>query len=173
MYPPLYVAAGALLSAARGRGFFGAEQGLWLLATWHAVASLCSFPDQMGYFNEAIGGSSRGIFWANDASLDAGQNLPRLARYLAKRGNPPVKLLYQGTDVPERYGINQALFSQQEWDGHPSAGIYAVSSYPLVYGQLAARTNPLHLDWLNKLTPVTVIGNSIWVYEFRERTRAK
>lgn len=173
MYPPLYVAAGALLREIRNRKRRFAERALWALAVWHAMASLAVFPDQMGYFNEAVGGSSRGIFWAVDASLDAGQNLPRLARYLAQRGNPPVKLLYQGTDVPERYGIKTAFFSQAEWDGLPTPGLYAISSMPLAYGQLTARQNPQHLDWLNKLTPATVIGNSIWVYEIRDRRTTK
>lgn len=165
MYPPLYAAAGVLVQEALRAKHKALAWGPSLLLAWHGIASLLSFPDQMGYFNELVGGSKRGIFVANDASLDAGQNLPRLARYLRSRGNPVVKLYYQGTDDPSRYGISYQLVTQAEWDSATVPGLYAISSYPLVYGQIAARENPKHRDWLNQRMPVAIIGNSIWIYE--------
>jgi 4-amino-4-deoxy-L-arabinose transferase-like glycosyltransferase len=166
MYPPICVAAAALFRQRIWRsGWF--KPALWALAMWHVTACLRVFPDEMGYFNELVGGSERGIFIANDASLDAGQNLPRLARYLRARGNPKVKLYYQGTDDPSRYGIVYEPVSRAEWDSASTPGLYAISSYPLAYGQLVARENSNHRDWLRVLTPQRIIGNSIWIYEIR------
>lgn len=165
MYPWLCAASGALLHTSILPRRTAVSVAVWGIAAWHALSALSSFPDEMGYFNPLVGGSKRGIFVANDASLDAGQNLPRLARYLQSRGNPPVKLYYQGTDDPARYGIRHQPLTQFEWDTASVPGLYAISSYPLAYGQRTARQDPNHRDWLNRLKPVTVIGNSIWVYE--------
>lgn len=172
MYPLLAVAAGAVLVEVRAR--FGAaaprvEAALFLLAGLHVVSTLRSYPDELGYFNELVGGSARGIYVSNDASLDAGQNLPRLARYLRTLGNPPVRLLYQGVDDPQRYGIRTLPVGQGGWDGELAPGLYAISSYPLSYGQLGHRENPARRDWLTTMTPKAIIGNSIWVYEVPPR----
>lgn len=164
MYPPVCAAAGALLSLEVARKNW-IKAGLWGLAAWHAFSCIRVFPDEMGYFNEFVGGSKRGIFVANDASLDAGQNLPRLARYLRSRGNPQIKLYYQGTDDPSRYGIVSQPVTQAEWDAANLPGLYAISSYPLAYGQLTSREDPKHRNWLSVHAPKQVIGNSIWIYE--------
>lgn len=169
MYPPIYVCMGWV--AAR----VVAHAQPWPLVVaiglllHHVSSSIRLFPDEMAYYNELVGGPAGGIYVSNDASLDAGQNLPRLARYLKRRGNPVVKLRYQGTDVPQRYGIRSAPLTQAEWDGRLEPGLYAISSYALVYGRLEARERPGHLDWLDKLRPRAVIGYSIYVYEVPER----
>jgi len=170
MYPPLYVSIGwAVSRIAPGPHRPWALAIVGLLGLHHVTASLRLFPDEMAYFNELVGGPARGIYVSNDASLDAGQNLPRLAHYLRRRGNPPIKLRYQGTDSPERYGIRSAPISPAEWDGQLQPGLYAVSSYSLVYGMLEARQRPQHLDWLSTLHPKAVIGHAIYVYDVPAR----
>jgi hypothetical protein len=109
MYPALYVAIGWVASRV-----VAAAQPWPLVAAigfllHHISSSIRLFPDEMAYYNELVGGPARGIYVSNDASLDAGQHLPRLARYLKRRGNPTIKLRYQGTDVAERYGIRHQL----------------------------------------------------------------
>ena len=167
MYPPLYVCIGWVASriVLGGRAWPIALAGLCLLH--HVTGTLRIFPDEMAYFNEFVGGPARGIHVSNDASLDAGQNLPRLARYLRRRGNPAIKLRYQGTDDPTRYGLRSSPVSQADWDGPPAPGLYAVSSYALVYGMLEARHRPEHQDWLNTMKPGAIIGHSIYVYDVR------
>lgn len=167
MYPPLYVCIGWVVMRiiSSGHAWSIALAGLFLLH--HVTTSVRIFPDEMAYFNELVGGSPGGIHVSNDASLDAGQNLPRLARYLRERGNPPIKIRYQGTDDPTRYGLRSAPLSQEEWDGRRAPGLYAVSSYALVYGMLEAKHRPEHLAWLKTLKPSAVIGHSIYVYEVR------
>lgn len=144
---------------------------LVVLIGWHVIGSLRTFPDEMAYFNEFVGGPSRGIFVSNDASLDAGQNLPRLARYLRTRGNPQVFLRYHGTDHPARHGIRSLPLSAQQWD-KPTPGLYVIATYPLVYGQLESRERPEHLDWLNRLTPTAKVGFAYYVYDLRRQRSA-
>jgi hypothetical protein len=139
--------------------------GLMLLHIYR-VAKI--FPDEMAYFNEFIGSPTDGIFWVNDASIDAGQNLPRLSAYLRERGNPKVRMLYQGQDNPDNYGIKREVVSQSDWDGPPSPGLYAISANWLVYGQLESQEKPSkHNNWLTSYTPIKTIGGSIWIYEFK------
>jgi len=165
MYPLLYVCIGWVISRLATHISPGLAVALGLLGLHHVTTSLRMFPDEMAYFNELVGGSTRGIHVSNDASLDAGQNLPRLARYLRQHGNPTIKLRYQGTDSPERHGIRSTPISQEEWDGRLHPGLYAVSSYALVYGMLEAQKRPQHLDWLRFMRPKAIIGHSIYVYE--------
>jgi hypothetical protein len=169
MYPPLYVCIGWLAGRVIAQAKPWPTLLVAALVAHHVTQSLGIFPDEMAYFNQLWGGPGRGIRLSNDASLDAGQHLPRLARYLQRRGNPPIKLHYQGTDVPERYGIRSAPLSQAEWDGQLEPGLYAISSYRLVYGMLEARQRPAHLDWLGQLEPKVILGHSIYVYEIPSR----
>jgi hypothetical protein len=169
VYPPLYVCMGWVAARVVARAQVWPLVVLGALLVHHVTSSIRHFPDEMAYFNELVGGSARGIYVSNDASLDAGQNLPRLARYLRSRGNPPIKLRYQGTDTPQRYGIVSSPLSQAEWDGQLQPGLYAISSYHLVYGMLQARQRPAHLDWLREMRPTTIIGHSIYVYDVPSR----
>ena len=165
VYPLLYVAFGGL-------GKLAMEQGARLprvlmagLTLLHLASSLRTHPDQMAYFHELVGGPEQGVLWVNDASLDAGQNLPRLAAYLRARGNPVVKLGNFGMDVPEHYGIRWRPVPQAEWDCTPLPGLYVLSTQALIYGQLEARSRA-HQDWLKKYQPIATIGGSYFIYEF-------
>ena len=141
---------------------------LSFLMLMHVYRVVKIFPDEMAYFNEFVGAPTDGIFWANDASIDAGQNLPRLSSYLRQIGNPKVRMLYQGQDNPDNYGIKREVVSQSDWDGPPSPGLYAISANWLVYGQLESKEKPdKHINWLTNYTPIKTIGGSIWVYEFK------
>lgn len=167
--PFFYVASGYLFKKFSKSEYKLASKFLWICIFIHVWCCASIFPDEMAYFNEFIGGPNQGILWTNDASIDAGQNLPRLAAYLRSRGNPPIRILYQGVDSPEYYGIKKEVASQTDWDGNPRPGLYAVSANWLVYGQLDSRerTTPPHKDWLKTFKPIKQIGGSIWIYEFK------
>ena len=165
VYPLLYVAFGGLGKLALERVSLTPRMLLAGLALLHAASSLRTHPDQMAYFHELIGGPEQGILWLNDASIDAGQNLPRLAAYLRGRGNPVVKMTNFGEDVPEYYGIRRLPIPMAEWDGTPLPGLYVLSTQTLVYGQLEARERA-HQDWLKTYRPIATIGGSYFIYEF-------
>jgi 4-amino-4-deoxy-L-arabinose transferase-like glycosyltransferase len=94
----------------RGKRAFAAV-GLVALLAWHAGESLWIAPNYLAYFNEIVGGPSQGYRHLVDSSLDWGQDLPTLKRWLDRNGlqggnHPPVYLSYFGTALPSFYGID-------------------------------------------------------------------
>lgn len=62
------------------------------------------FPDYIAYFNPLAGGPAQGYRHLVDSSLDWGQDLPGLARYLSRhRVTGPIYLSYFGTASPDYY----------------------------------------------------------------------
>ncbi len=109
LYPILFIAAGALGSWAASAG--RAARGLVaVLVVGQAAASLSVAPHYLAFFNTIAGGSSNGYRHLVDSSLDWGQDLPGLARWLHSdaeaRSGTPVYLAYFGTGYPPYYGIH-------------------------------------------------------------------
>lgn len=85
----------------------------WLIAgllAWHTGEAVWIYPDFIPYFNQLIGGPSRGYRHLVDNNLDWGQDLPGLAKWLeeqnlAHQSKVPVYLEYVGTGLPSHYGI--------------------------------------------------------------------
>ena len=77
---------------------------------WHIAESVTIRPDYLAYFNQLAGGPSQGYRHLADSSLDWGQDLPTLKRWLDREGlqHPgaaTVYLSYFGTARPDYYGI--------------------------------------------------------------------
>jgi len=124
-----------------------AVAGVITLGGWHAVESLRVRPHYLAYFNQVVGGPSRGYLHLVDSSLDWGQDLPALKSWVDHNIHPgadaePVYLSYFGTARPEHFGIRAeplpGLIDQRRViTGAPlRAGIYAISATMLqgVYG---------------------------------------
>jgi hypothetical protein len=105
LYPVFFIAAGALgawLTAGR-RWRAAVVAGLLV---WHAGESVRIFPYHLSYFNALAGGPANGWRHLVDSSLDWGQDLPALKKWLdANAGRDPVYLAYFGTGNPGYYGI--------------------------------------------------------------------
>jgi hypothetical protein len=103
---PYWILLGAAAAAmvARWRG------GLALLAAivvLHAVPTLSvARRGYLTYFNALAGGPEGGHRFLADSNLDWGQDLPRLAAWMQRRGIPRIQLGYFGADDPDRYGID-------------------------------------------------------------------
>lgn len=96
---------------ARSRSIRIAAALLVVALTWHAVESLRTAPDYLAYFNPLDGGPAKAYRHLVDSSLDWGQDLPGLKRWLDREGlqgtsHAPVYLSYFGTARPEHYGID-------------------------------------------------------------------
>jgi tetratricopeptide (TPR) repeat protein len=159
IYPVLFIFAGRAV--------------IWLrsprpLAGWAALsaaglfigASLSVWPDYLAYFNYAAGGPADGYKHLVDSSLDWGQDLPGLRRWLDRQmgaagkraaagSRPPVYLAYFGTGSPGFYGIRaRTLMRYPGWDApwaSPlSGGIYCIS---------ATLLQQFHLMPVSKWTP--------------------
>jgi hypothetical protein len=82
---------------------------------WLAGDTLTAFPNYLSYFNRIAGGSHNGYHHLVDSSLDWGQELPNLKRWLDaniyRLANPPkVYVSYFGSTPPSTYG-----FSNVSW----------------------------------------------------------
>jgi hypothetical protein len=147
-YPVLYIAFGALGAWIVSRRWLliGALAGL---LGWHVVSTARIAPHFIAYFNELGGGPDQGYRHLVDSSLDWGQDLPGLKKWLvANAGKEPVFLSYFGTGEPAYYDLDAHRLHFLNGFKFPvtytplSAGVYAVSATILqqVY-------SPMHGPW--------------------------
>jgi hypothetical protein len=141
VYPPTFILAGAAglwFSTAAGRG---RRVGVILLLFVAAfvVESLTTWPHYLAYFNVFAGGPSHGYRHLVDSSLDWGQDLPELRKWLEDHGLPsrdkPVYLAYFGSASVQYYGISAyplPCVLAQSWPTGPPptrpGGVYCISA---------------------------------------------
>jgi hypothetical protein len=136
-YPLMFILCGAAGSWFRPRHKVATV--LILLAVVELIIeSVAIYPHYLAYFNQLAGGPRHGYRHLVDSSLDWGQDLPGLKRWLTERptavaGDRPVYLSYFGTGSPEYYGIEASrLPGYMDWRRremvaiHP--GTYCVSA---------------------------------------------
>jgi hypothetical protein len=117
-YAPLFVLCGAAAywlqdglgrgragpSAIRGRGRRAAGWILACLVIGYAAETFGRFPNYLAYFNAIAGGPAHGYQHLIDSSLDWGQDLPGVQRYLDQhRPASPSYLAYFGVGSPKYY----------------------------------------------------------------------
>ncbi len=102
IYPFLLVVAGASAwsLARRNRWCAGLAAAILL---FHGISSLRSYPDYLPYSNEFWGGSSHTYLHLSDSSVDAGQGLKEVRRYLAERQITDCWFAYVNPMVPLDY----------------------------------------------------------------------
>jgi hypothetical protein len=119
-YPVMYILAGSAISwlgyvaertpTKRWLNWLG--KGLLLGSLgWLMVESLSTWPNYLAYFNQVVGGPRHGYKHLVDSSLDWGQDLPALKKWLEARGMTNERVLnlylsYFGTGEPIYYGID-------------------------------------------------------------------
>ncbi|MDO8539568.1 MAG: glycosyltransferase family 39 protein [Opitutaceae bacterium] len=105
IYPVIFIGAGVV-----GPWLFRrriAAVGIGLLLGWHVCAAAWIAPYFLAYFNPVAGGPQNGWRHLVDSSLDWGQDLPGLKKWLDRHaGNEPVFLSYFGTGQPGYYKID-------------------------------------------------------------------
>jgi 4-amino-4-deoxy-L-arabinose transferase-like glycosyltransferase len=137
-YPILFILLGGIAAP-------GVLTGIWKLAVpatlvaGQLVANIRSAPHYLAFFNSLAGGPSNGWRLLVDSSLDWGQDLPGLKRWLdANAGNEPVFLSYFGSGEPDYYGVRAGRlpfvngFKQQQPYVRLQPGIFAISATMLV-----------------------------------------
>ncbi len=156
-YPPMLIFAGAsalwLTSKVPDSKRVASWLPSWLAARrWPAPAyavfvclglfaaeSLWCWPNYLAYFNQIAGGPSSGYRHLVDSSLDWGQDLPALSRWLAQdartgSANGTTYLSYFGVANPAYYGVRATLLPC--YPGRPAppipetlqAGTYCISA---------------------------------------------
>ncbi len=137
---------------------------LSVLAVMLVTESAIAYPHYLAFFNLPSGGSDYGRHYLVDSSLDWGQDLKGLARYVEKENTGEICLAYFGMDSPEYRGIpNRPL---QPSDSPESLDcIAAVSATYLAGMYLPGGGN---YNWLHNREPVARIGHSIYLYDLRK-----
>lgn len=106
-YPVLFILIGGVPLL-----FASAKRLGWILlsvcAAWHVGESFTIRPHYLAYFNPLVGGPQRGYWHLVDSSLDWGQDIPGLSRWLQSHRAPgePVYLEYFGMGDPTYEGID-------------------------------------------------------------------
>lgn len=130
-----------------------------------ALESLWIHPHYLAFFNVAAGGPSNGPRLFLDSNLDWGQDVTTLARELARRGNPSVRLALFAVEDPSHYGVHgQPLRGCQ-----PVSGLVAISANVRL-GLYSAQGSfvppkPGCYAWLDAYEPVARPGWSIFLYD--------
>jgi hypothetical protein len=121
LYPVLYVGAGAVALGFHRRWLVIATA---VLLAWHAGESLAIRPHYLAYFNPLRGGPKQAYQYFVDSSLDWGQDLPGLKRWLeAHARGESIFLSYFGSGSPQDEGITATRLA----DGNPNQGLRPVA----------------------------------------------
>lgn len=180
MYPFLWVLCGSLAPAARWTGGrLAAAVAVVVLASsivfyppWRPTLV---FPHYLAYFNEIAGGPRHGHRSLVDSSLDWGQDLARLARWLRARGiDEPIGLCYFGMADPRYYQIRHLKLpggyalerGRADFTAVPRPGYVAISAtaYEGVY--LGPELRSAWRRLLGDAERVGTVGHSIFIYRF-------
>ncbi len=140
------------------------------LALLTALEAGARWPDDLSFFNLAVGGPARGPLYLDDSNIDWGQDLKRVPRYLREHQIKDGTLVFYWTssappqvyvDMREvRIGLDASSLYRL-----PTSGTYLVGAQWLV--RLKDPREPRGTpDWLRDLRPVGRIGYGIRVYRF-------
>lgn len=179
-YPALFVLAGAAagwFTLPRRRVAVGV---LACCLAWTVIESVSIRPHYLAYFNQLVGGPARAYRHLVDSSLDWGQDLPGLKRWLDGHGlneqsATPVYLSYFGTGDPAYYRIAARPlpgYIARNQDEIPplTGGVYCIS---------ATMLQGLYLDFRGPWTPAyeglyrSVLADVVQYHRTKENQAAR
>lgn len=144
-----------------------------LLLGWHAYENVRIYPFYLTYFNQAVGGPSQGHNYVTDSNLDWGQDLKRLGQFVQERNIPKIDVDFFGWGDRNLYLGNRYTWitsstykdKQDFLARNTSDGWIAVSAtfYKECVSPSEKLRTPCYL-WLTQYEPVTIVGNSIFVW---------
>jgi len=147
--------------------------GYWslviFLMLWYALSSLSVFPYYLTHFNELVGGPKNGYLYVTDSNLDWGQDLKRLAKWTDEQGIKKIKVDYFGGSDTKYYLGDKYEPWHGDWSPDKAAGSWLAISATFLQGGRGLPAPGFdqpsgYYRWLYEYEPVTVIGNSIFVY---------
>ena len=142
---------------------------LALLLFWNVLEYAAIAPDHLSYFNQAAGGSDKGLEWLSDSNVDWGQGLIQLQRFIQDRGITDYAYFYFGTADPEYYGIRGRRITNFDFVIRPTRGLVVLSAHiiPRARSVLDRAFGNGPLNWLRHQAPVHIVGHAYYVYEIR------
>lgn len=142
---------------------------LFTLLGWYLYENLSVYPYYLTYFNQVAGGPSGGYRYVVDSNLDWGQDLKRLADWVKENNVKKISLDYFGWSDQSYYlkdnfvwiSVGRYKNTDDFLKENPEGGYLAVS----VSYYMGSREKPeTAYAWLDNYKPITVIGNSIFVW---------
>lgn len=134
---------------------------LVVLALFLIVSTMSYYPGFVGYFNESVPRDDRYNYLV-DSSLDWGQDLLRLKKYIDENNIKSIKVDYFGGSQTSYY-----LPQAREWHSAygPTTGWIAVSATfyqsSKLYGEKEGKWS---YGWLDSQKPEAIIGGSILIF---------
>ena len=142
---------------------------LIVLILWYLLSSISVFPFYLTHFNELVGGAKNGYIYVTDSNLDWGQDLKRLTKWVNEQEIEKIKVDYFGGATVEYYLGDKYEEWHADYAPNDAKGSYLAVSATFLQQSRAIATKGFEKRtdqymWLNQYEPVTVIGNSIFVY---------
>ncbi len=149
---------------------------LAILLGSYVSENLDVYPFYLTYFNQTVGGSAGGYEYVNDSNLDWGQDLRRLADWVKQNNIPRIETDYFGWADPVYYmgQTYEQLWSSKYRDAqdfksrNDTNGWIAISATFLKGSEGSPEfPKPVNYTWLESFKPVTIVGNSIFIYHIK------
>jgi 4-amino-4-deoxy-L-arabinose transferase-like glycosyltransferase len=169
VYPFLFVWMSGTIAALWKSRHLPLRIALMFLGVWFVGSALWTYPNYLAYFNEIAGGPANGYKILVDSSLDWGQDLKELKKWMDRNGVGQIQFAYFGTADPAYYKINALHLPESVYVSNPP--LTGVAKTPPYVAISATILVGLYLDDPNRYArfrerkPVAVIGNSIFVYK--------
>jgi putative flippase GtrA len=144
---------------------------LYLFAGWLVLETLFSYPKYIAYFNELrflFGKEKHEILV--DSSLDWGQDLKRLAKYIDENDIPSIKVDYFGGGVPAYY-LGAKVVPWHSKYGKTTGWLAVSATFYQMSKYFGPQENQESYAYLDNLKPKAKIGDSILVFEIPEGYR--
>lgn len=143
---------------------------LGLLISWQVYAVISIYPHFLSYFNEIVGGPSKGYIYVVDSNLDWGQDLKRLKQWVDENKIEKIYINYfGGADVNYYFG-DQALpwWGERDPEELERPAYLAVSASMFQGGRglpsPGFNQSSGYYHWLEDYQSIARIGYSIFVY---------
>lgn len=146
------------------------------LLGWYIFETVKTHPYYLTYFNQIAGGPAGGHRYVVDSNLDWGQDLKRFSNWVRDNDISKIEFDYFGWADPYYYLRDRYIWtnSTKYRDANDfkarnqSDGWLAVSA-TFLQGSQGPYDMPKDVNylWLNSHKPVTVIGNSIFIYRIK------
>ena len=153
--------------------FFAFSFTIYALFGWYLIENIKVYPNYLTYFNQTVGGPSGGYRYVVDSNLDWGQDAKRLADWIRQNNiEEKIHLDYFGWADPSYYYGDKYLYlyrgkykSLEEFlNDNPQGGWIAISATFYMNSREKVDTS---YAWLDPVKPITVIGNSIFIWNIR------
>lgn len=170
IYPFLFVLIGGTAAELWREGSWMKRGSLIFLSFWYLWSSWNIYPHYLAFFNELAGGAKNGYRVLTDSSLDWGQDLKGLKRWMDQNRVKKIRLAYFGTADPIYYGIDAVympgslIFSPRPESKNPEAPKYLAVSVTYLQGGFPERELREFYRRFRSRQPVAKIGYSIFIY---------